>query len=258
MAKKTPKTTIEPNLVTNITKEAMADLYGMKSVVDGGKLFCGVSEEHFAINGTTFQWPKGIKTLTWGVMFARLGNLSDMDMKDMLLHCFEEVATNCDLNFEYVAKADKANLYMVTEEMDGKSGVLADAQVPMGNVTQASRFRLRYDIGEAWCISDNPPQGSIDAYRTSLHEILHLLGLGHKPVDVSLPALISPTYSRTIRNLQPVDIEELQRRYDPSKKPQPVVPLPTPGAQPIMFEGVITNGPGKTWVIAPVQAIRRK
>jgi hypothetical protein len=203
-------------------------LYGLRSACDGGLLFCGVSEQQFAINGTTYQWPRG-SHITWGLGFSRLGQLSDLDCKGAIHDALLEISGCCGITHAYAANFRSANVLITAQRLDGRSGVLADMQIPTGNVNANTQLLGRCDDGEEWTIAENPARGAVDFYRVILHELLHAHGLGHGPVDRSNPALIEPTYSTAIRNLQPRDKAELVRRYGPARTPQPPVGPPAVG-----------------------------
>lgn len=226
----------------------LAELYGIRSALEGGLVFCGVSEEQFAINGRTYQWPPGAH-LTWSLGFSRLGPLSDLDLKQAYTEAFAEIAGCCHVTHEYVSNARVANIIVNVQRLDGPSGVLADMQIPVGNVLPSTQLQGRIDDSEAWGLFENPPPGKIDFYRVALHELLHAHGLGHKPVDVREPALIAPMYDRSIRNLQPADKAELVRRYgQPKVTATPTTPVPAvpPGVKPpVKLE--VTLG-GQVWI----------
>lgn len=227
----------------DLTPEEL-ELHGMRSAAEGGNLFCGVSEEQFAIAGVTYQWPRGSK-LSWGLTFSRLNHLSDMDVKDVVTAAMKEISDCCDITHVYVKNPNAANIYIMLQRLDGASGVLADCEIPVGNVSaDMTRLRLRLDDAENWVVSDSPSQGSIDLYRVVLHELEHGHGLGHKPASVDEAALIAPIYSRTLRNLQTADKVELVRRYGPPRVAPPPVPPPTPGAKPVT---VTVEQDGKKW-----------
>lgn len=215
----------------------------------GGGMFCAQNAEGYAINGVTYQWPRG-SVLTWGLAFSRLAGLSDMDVKDAVTAALKEIAECCDVSHEYTANVGGANFQLTTQRLDGASGVLADFQIPVGNVGPSTHLLGRFDDSENWVLAENPPVGSIDFYRVVLHELEHGHGLGHKPASIQAPALIAPIYSPTIRHLQQADKDELVRRYGP---PKPVVsppppPIPVPGANPIVLTttSVLEQG-GKKW-----------
>lgn len=208
--------------------EGAADLLGLTSVEAGGGLFCGVSEQEFAINGVTHSWPRGSK-LAWGIAFSRLGSLSDMDCKDAITEALKEISDCCDVTHQYLPNAQQANIKIISQRLDGASGVLGDCQIPVGRVSQNdTQLILRCDDSEVWGLFQNAPRGQIDFYRFVLHELLHGHGLGHKPSNIAAPALIAPMYSTAIRNLQAADKSELVRRYG-----SPTAPIQPPTEPPI-------------------------
>jgi hypothetical protein len=190
------------------------ELYGLRSAADGGLLFCGVTEQRFAIDGVRYQWPKGSK-LAWCLGFDRLHKLSDMDLKGAVLEMTKEISHYCNIDFEYTPKPSQANILVNLAHLDGPSGVLADMGIPMRNAhPDRTQLKGRVDSSEIeWVISENPGPKQLDWFRTQFHELLHALGLGHQPTNARVPALIAPTYSTRIRYLQAPDIEELVIRY---------------------------------------------
>jgi hypothetical protein len=215
------------------------------SVSLGGGLFCGQNDEGFAINGVTYKWPRGSK-LTWGLAFTSVGGLSAADCKDAITEALKEISSCCDIRHEYVANANGANIKIISQRLDGPSGVLADMQIPFTNAhPDSTQLTGRIDDSERYVLADNPPNGTIDFYRMILHELEHAHGLGHKPASIQSPALIAPIYSLAIRHLQKADIDELVRRYDtPQQAPQP----PASGAKPVNYKGIQEiSQDGKIW-----------
>lgn len=200
------------------------------SVLEGGTAFCGVTQEHFAINGVTHQWPRG-SHIKWFAGFDDLGAIRAADVRQCFTEALKEISGCCDVTHEMVASQHNANLLIILARMDGASGVLADCQIPMGNVSSDNtQLTMRLDTGERWGLSATPTGDMIDLYRVFLHEALHGHGLGHKPNSIRDPALIAPMYSPLLRNLQVADKQELVRRYG---TPKPVViPPVTPGSAP--------------------------
>ena len=228
--------------------------FGVRSVIDGGRIFCPVEIEPFAISGVTYRWKPGSK-IKWGTTFSKLGNISDLDVKAAIESALKEIEDATQgIRFAYEKNPDFANIYIIRQRLDAQNGILADANIPRVDATpEDERLRMRLDDSESWVLSETPGQGEIDFYRVFLHEALHCCGLGHAPANLGQPALIAPTYSRTLRNLQVADKAELVRRYG---QPAPVVPLPpappptppVPGSLPVNYEGIqkIEQG-GKVW-----------
>ena len=190
----------------------LLEAVGVRPVTDSGVMFCGVTEA-FAISGVTYQWARGSE-LSWGIEFSRLGSLSDMDCKDAITAALKEISECSDVKHRYAPNANGANFKMIATRLDGASGVLADFQIPVGNVSTVSTTLLgRFDDGENWVLSDTPQPGQIDFYRVALHELEHGHGMGHRPANIPGAALIAPIYDRNIRHLQQLDKDELIRRY---------------------------------------------
>ena len=204
------------------------NLEDFRDTIENGFSFCGVTAESFAIDGRRYQWPRNSR-LSWCLAFDRLGNLTDMDLKGACEFIFKSIATVCQLDFTYSPNSRSANILVSLDRMDGRSGTLADMQIPMGIVNAGNtQLHGRIDIAESWDIFDGPGGGRIDYRRTQFHEMLHAMGLGHKPDSDKRPALIAPVYSENLWVLQPADIEELQMRYGARETSPPPAPAPVP------------------------------
>lgn len=203
----------------------------MRPVTEGGVLYCGVAVQEYAIGGVTYAWPKSIKKLRWSLNFSRLGQLSDKDFRDAATVWLKEISDCCDRQYEYTSNTRLANILYTVERLDGPSSVLADARLPVGNVTPDTQLIVRFDDSEGWTLATSPGQGEIGLYPVGLHETLHTEGLGHKPSNVNRKALISPVYDPNVRNLQAADIEELIRRNGlPAVVTPPPPPTPVKGS----------------------------
>jgi len=222
-----------------------------KSVTEGGLIFCGQNAAKFAINGTRYAWPKNLGApLKWAIDFSRLGTLGGADCKEAATAWFSEISAACGLDFTYTSNPKTANLLYVSKRLDGPSGVLAQMDLPVGNVSLDSQMVCQMDDGENWLLSESQVQGGIDFFRVGLHETLHGVGFGHEPVSIKDPSIEAPIYNWAIRHLQVIDKKELVIRYGervvvPS---DPVIPAPVPGSTPIILEStqILTQG-AKKW-----------
>ena len=211
-----------------------------ESVANGGGLFCGVVEQAFAIDGVTYQWPRGSK-LKWALDSETMAKGYGQLKADDIISCIKqflknEFDANCDIQHEFVSNVSIANIILTRHRHDGPSGVLADMQIPMNARTDSTQLIGRFDISENWVLAENPPAGTIDFERTCKHEWEHAMGLGHRPPSVTKPALIAPLYSPTMRNLQKADIDELVRRYGtPQQAPTP----PVGARKPVNYTNVV-------------------
>lgn len=229
----------------DVTDTSVLDRELGNSVTMRGGLFCGQNDQGYAVNGQTFQWPRGSR-LTWGLAFTSVGGLSVADCKDAITEALKEISSCCDVTHAYVSNANTANIKIISQRLDGPSGILADMQLPFTNAHPDSTQLIgRVDDSEKYGLFDNPPQGWIDFYRMMLHELEHAHGLGHKPASIQVPALIAPIYSVHMRHLQKADIDELVRRYG-----SPKIPLPPPasGGKPVnvKFQAEVEQD-GKLW-----------
>lgn len=215
----------------------------------GGAMFCGVTQEHFAINGVTHSWPKG-SHLRWLPAFDDLGAVRADDVRKAFTDALKEISACCNVTHEMVSSQHKANLVITIHRLDGRSGILGDCQIPVGNVDpDNTQLQMRLDTGERWGLAENPTGDMIDLYRVFLHEAEHFHGLGHKPASIRDPALIAPMYSPVIRNLQPADKGELLRRYGsanvlPPAPPKPGAPRSVKGEISVTIDGEVWAASG--------------
>lgn len=154
---------------------------------------------------------------------------------------FDQWAAVCNLRFKLVT-GSSADISIYSRPMDGPSRVLAEAelQCPPGNRALWTRF----DNTEPFVVAVNPPQSKVSLIAVACHEIGHLLGIGHLPMNSG--ALMAPMYDPRISKPQTGDIAEAVARYG--------LAVPEPGAPPQPPTGagefVMMKFP-KDWLVVP-------
>lgn len=103
-------------------------------------------------------------------------------------------------------------------DFDGPGNVLAWAYMPCGKFDS---LEMRFDVQEKWTYNINAGGTWIHAASVWLHELGHLLGLGHsKNADDIMAAYYNPD----VKKLQPGDIQRIQRLYgcEPNETAEPM------------------------------------
>lgn len=161
--------------------------------------------------GQLCQWPRD-HVVTWHVNPAG-GQLPDDEIVmtfGVAWAAWQEVS---GLRARQVQRPQGANCVIDFGRIDGPFGILAWAELPCGSASN-TRLRSRFDSGDRWAICDQCPSGKIDLLRVAIHEIGHLIGLGHEQ-DPSVPSIMDPSLS-DVRSLQPWEIGQAVDRYGPA------------------------------------------
>jgi len=222
-------------------------MYGIRSATDGGLLFCGVSDQQWAINGVDYKWAVN-RGLTWSLGTSKIGAIGEQDLKAVFDQIFNEIADFCDFEVTYSPNHRTANFVVMQRRLDGPGGVLAQHGIPMPGNNQFTQVYGEYDDSERFGIFDGPPpqKGMIDIRRTGRHEVSHGGGLGHRPfVRGQSPALMDPTYSDIIYQFQQPDIAEWVRRYGKSKRNNAPLPPAPPVGDSLGVELIIQQADAK-------------
>ncbi|KAJ8775245.1 hypothetical protein K2173_020249 [Erythroxylum novogranatense] len=170
----------------------------------------GHSSFHTTAHYTFFQgyprWPENQYSLTYG--FGEDTSAVAMDAVD---RAFSTWQASTQFSFTRTSDYTNANIKISFRRgdhgdgypFDGPGGILAHAFAP----TSGS---FHYDGDEQW--SDVPTQDASDLESVALHEIGHLLGLGHTQVQgaVMWPTIPAGT---TLRQLQDDDIQGIRALY---------------------------------------------
>ena len=109
-----------------------------------------------------------------------------------------------------------ANILIGVRRIDGPRGVLAEAELPCGNIHERTQLRVWGDVSDRWTVAENPPGDKADVIRVYRHEFGHSMGIGHNTDGVT-NALMDPQISH-LRELQQWDIDQQTLRYG---KPSP-------------------------------------
>ncbi|CAK9159970.1 unnamed protein product [Ilex paraguariensis] len=166
----------------------------------GSNLFQIVS--HYSFFPGKPRWPRSKTRLTYaflpGTHQAYLGPVA---------RAFSKWASVSSFRFSQIENYENADLKVAFysrnhgdgNPFEGPGGILAHAFAPTDG-------RLHFDADEKW--SDGVVPGSFNLESVALHEIGHLLGLGHSSVN---GAIMFPTIPAGVsRNLAPDDITGLK------------------------------------------------
>lgn len=169
---------------------------------------------HYSFFPNRPRWPPGKSQLTYA--FAPENQLSDV-VKTIFVRAFERWSEVTPLTFTEAASFNRADLRIGFfsgdhgdgEPFDGVLGTLAHAfSPPVG--------RLHFDGEENWVTDgdfiNGSPMSAVDLESVAVHEIGHLLGLGHSSVE---DAIMYPSISSGIRKVELAndDIMGIQELY---------------------------------------------
>ncbi|XP_057774712.1 metalloendoproteinase 2-MMP-like [Salvia miltiorrhiza] len=169
---------------------------------------------HYSFFPNRPRWPPGKSELTYA--FAPENQLPDA-VKGVFARAFERWSEVTPLTFTEAASFNRADLKIGFfsgdhgdgEPFDGVLGTLAHAfSPPVG--------RLHFDGAESWVTDgdfiNGSPMSAVDLESVAVHEIGHLLGLGHSSVE---DAIMYPTISSGTRKVELAndDIMGIQELY---------------------------------------------
>lgn len=173
---------------------------------------------------------------------GRLPGFTQLAVEDFIMEAFNgrggwsEV---CDLKLDKHPNTKTNPTNIVIDANLGRSGVLADQQLPVSNPP----LQMRINNIIAWVVAQNPPAGQVDLLRTLRHELGHFIGLSHFPVG-GPKELMEPSISE-IRAVQPTEAALVAKIYgEPQQIP---VPPGTNAPDQIVIESMVLRKDGKRY-----------
>ncbi|KAL5569519.1 hypothetical protein UlMin_026094 [Ulmus minor] len=170
------------------------------------------SVSHYSFFQGSPRWPPSKTHLTYRFRSSVLVYGTE-NISSIVARAFEKWAQVSHFSFEMVSATTKvANIEIGFHRgshgdnlpFDGHLGTLAHAYSPPIGL-------FHFDADEAW--SENPGPNEVDLESVALHEIGHLLGLGHNLNDVGSIMYPSVNLGTTKRYLNADDIEGVRALY---------------------------------------------
>ncbi|KAF8390343.1 hypothetical protein HHK36_024868 [Tetracentron sinense] len=165
---------------------------------------------HYSFFPRRQRWPASKTHLTY--RFHSSVQVSSIDsLRSVCSQAFARWAQVTHFTFQEVQGSNTADMVIGFHRGDHGDGAPFDG--PSGTVAHAAAptdGRFHYDADESW--STNPSQGVMDLESVAVHEIGHLLGLGHSSVT---GAIMYPTIPSgvTKRQLHGDDIQGIRTLY---------------------------------------------
>ncbi|KAK9950947.1 hypothetical protein M0R45_006411 [Rubus argutus] len=161
---------------------------------------------HYSFFNGNPKWPSSKYHLTYGFLPGTLSNVTGPIAQAFATWAGKTHFKFSQQSYEY---ADLKISFQRGDHgdgnpFDGPGGILAHAFSPTDG-------RLHFDKDESWSMGANP--GSYDLETVALHEIGHLLGLGHSSVE---GAVMFPSISTGVvtRSLNEDDVQGIKALYN--------------------------------------------
>ncbi|OMO62849.1 Peptidase M10, metallopeptidase [Corchorus capsularis] len=137
------------------------------------------------------------------------------NLRSSVARAFQKWAQVSQFTFEEVDEDEDSEIVIGFHGMQGRSSDDPGFDGPQGTLAHAfapTRGIFHLDADEDWSGDNSPGPSEIDLESVAVHEIGHLLGLGHSQVP---EAIMFPTFEAgtTKRNLDSDDIEGIRNLY---------------------------------------------
>jgi hypothetical protein len=141
-----------------------------------------------SINGVTDgglrQWSDGnltFKIRPTELVPAGIPGQTDLDTSyDIVKSAFKAIGDRCGVRGVAIPAHSnrKPNILVGSRRIDGRHGVLAEAQLPWAGITKDQTLQLWFDNTDRF-LQINNIGDALPVFEVTVHELLHNLGLGH-------------------------------------------------------------------------------
>uniref|UniRef100_A0A0D9WNS1 Peptidase metallopeptidase domain-containing protein n=1 Tax=Leersia perrieri TaxID=77586 RepID=A0A0D9WNS1_9ORYZ len=201
--------------------QMMAPRCGVADVVNGTSTMGADGAVHgrglFSYFPGSPRWPRSKKTLRYAITATSATSIDRATLSRVFASAFAQWSAATTLNFTETASASDADITIGFYSGDHGDGEAFDG--PLGTLAHAfspTNGRLHLDASEAWVAGGDVTKASssfaVDLESVAVHEIGHILGLGHSSVEDSImfPTLTSRTKKV---NLGTDDVAGIQGLY---------------------------------------------